>query len=501
LLKEGIFSLTSNTQIISEYYKDLIGEYIQSSTGLKLDSTNNGNEIIVGISQQNRSFPEEGYELKIDNNRITISAGTEKGLFYGVQSLRQLLYNYGNELPCCQIEDYPRFSYRGFMLDVGRHFFNKEVIFKLLDLCAIQKLNVFHFHLTEDQGWRIEIEKYPLLTKVGSYRKETVIRGKSDKTPVSGYYTKSDIREIVSHARMLNITVIPEIDIPGHIRSAIAAYPYLSCEEKQLEVGNKFGISDHIACAGKESTYCFFEDVLDEVCEMFNTNLIHLGGDEVPKKRWKSCPHCQAKMKREGLTGEENLQGYFLNRMHSYLRDKNIGVVSWNDALKSSNLNSDIIIQHWLDGRNAKNVIKEINKGRKTIISDFYHYYLDYPYGMTSLKKTYNFNPVMKGIDEDKTDNIIGLEASLWTESVKDEKTIHFMTFPRLTAVAERSWSRWKKSDYQDFLNRLESFIVMIGKLGVSSASVKDANVKGLKSLKQTIQFTWRQIYQSFDSI
>jgi len=492
-MSEGHFEVDTETVIDSRFYTDLLKMYIESTTGLKPQSGNGNNHIKLEISSQMESSHKEGYILDIDDSGIGIRSGYEEGLFYGLQTFRQILFIYGRSLPFCKIEDFPRFEYRGFMLDTCRHFFEVDMVLKMLDLCALLKLNTFHFHITEDQGWRVEIEKYPLLTKIGSFRKETFIRGKSDNTPVQGFYTKEDIKKIAAYSEKLNIKIIPEFDLPGHFRSAIAAYPHLSCEEKQIEVDTRYGISKHIACAGKESTYVFIKDVLDELIDMFNTDMIHIGGDEAPKGKWKQCPHCQEKIKKEGLSGEEDLQGFFINYIHRYLKEKNIKTITWNESLKASNLDKEIIIQHWLDGFKRKNVIKGINDGRRTILSDFFHFYLDHPYAAVPLRKTYRFNPLLKGIKKGNEKYIMGLEAPLWTEYVSDERRVHYMTFPRLAALSERAWSKHQVQDYSDFLNRLESFNKILQSMQVDFPALHQADVKGIKRFIQILQLIVRR--------
>lgn len=488
VVKDGRFIIDYETVIEAEMMKDVLYEYVYEETGYKLQDARGNKLIRVSLCQEMKFLKEEGYQIHIDQGEIEIEAYQENGLFYGIQTLRQLLHAYKNEIPCIEIEDSPRFSHRGFMLDVGRHFFDKNEVKKLIDLCVLQKLNVFHFHLTEDQGWRLEIEKYPLLTKVGSYREETVIKSKSDGTPVRGYYTKADILEIVAYARERYIKVIPEIDIPGHLQAAIAAYPHLSCLGEEVDVWNRFGISKVVACAGKESTYSFLADVLDEVCAMFDTDRIHLGGDEAPKDRWKKCPHCQAKMRDEGLRNEEELQAYFINRISRYLRGKGIKAITWNDSLKASILDKDILIQHWMDGKKKKNVVAAINEGRQVIISDYYNHYLDYPYGMTPLTKTYHFNPIFDGVKPEKESCIIGLEAPLWTEYVKDTKRLYYMTFPRLTAVADRAWNSGAL-DYRDFTERLKCFYKLLDRYDIPYAKLNEVDVRGIKGMYQTARF------------
>ena len=334
------FSLSKDTVILTdpgllkqaEFLKNLIAP----ATGFEFairDQTNedgDNNTIILSIEESEKISHPEGYQLEVSQEKIEILGRTPQGVFYGIQTLRQLLpveiessskINREWSVQCVSIEDYPRFSWRGFMLDESRHFFGKETVRKMLDLMASLKFNIFHWHLTDDQGWRIEIKKYPRLIEVGSKRKGTNINRKIlDGIPVAGYYTQDEIKEIIEYASERFITIIPEIDVPGHVTSVLASYPELSCIDGPFEVSTHFGIHKEILCAGKEKTFEFIQDVLKEVMELFPSNIIHTGGDEVPKRRWIRCADCQARINKEGLKSEEELQVYFTNRVANYLK-------------------------------------------------------------------------------------------------------------------------------------------------------------------------------------
>ncbi|QUH29206.1 beta-N-acetylhexosaminidase [Vallitalea guaymasensis] len=489
ILKDGVFNLNKSTKICFEdEIKPVIRflkQYLNEASNLELQVINEpveNNVIRLSLNNALENLGKEGYKLSIAHSRIQMEAMTLQGMFYGIQTLRQIINDYPNELPCVEIEDKPRYEYRGYMLDVCRHFFDKKVVKRMIDLAALHKLNIFHWHLTEDQGFRVEIEKYKKLTEIGSKRKETIIGGKSDNTPHGGYYTASDIKEIVDYANERYITIIPEFDMPGHFLAVLASYPELSCSGKQLEVGTKFGVIKDIACAGKESTYEFIFDVLGEIIGLFPGELIHIGGDEVPKEQWIECPHCQNKINEEKLKNEEELQGYFTNRIAKFLKERNKRAITWNDALKSGNLDESVVVQHWLDGDNHKNTVKAINENRKVIMSDVHHVYLDYPYGLTPLKKTYEYKLVSAGIQKDKEKNILGVEAPLWTEYVKDLDRIDYLTFPRLSALSELGWTDEKHKNYDDFTTRLKSLNKLLDKLDVNYATKSQADVKGLKA-------------------
>lgn len=406
----------------------------------------------------------EVYKLDIGSSGVTISAASAQGLFYGRQTLKQLEEEYGEALPLLSITDFPKYSYRGYMLDCSRHFFPVTLIKKQIDIMALLKLNKFHWHLTDDQGWRMQTDKYPLLTEIGSKRAQTAGDGKK----VEGFYTKEEIREVVAYCAERFIDVVPEIDMPGHFKAALAAYPQYSCRQEDIKIGEGFGISPDILCAGKEEAYEFCFNILDEVAELFPYKYIHLGGDEALKLYWLQCPDCQRKMAENGLKNEEELQGYFMSKMTEYLNKKGRTVINWNDGMLGGNLSGDIAVQYWKESKVCKDVVrKEGAKGREIILSPFFSFYLDYPHGMTPLKKTYNYK-----IDDEIASNVIGMEAPLWTEHVKDEKTVWEMTYPRLAALAEISWSG--KQDYKSFLTRLENFYNILDRRKISYSNNPD---------------------------
>lgn len=401
---------------------------------------------------------QEGYILEIDKNGISITSEGENGIYYGEQTLIQIFEQYPEGVPFVKITDTPKYNYRGFMLDCSRHFFTVKEIKKQLDVLAKLKINIFHWHLTDDQGWRIEIDKYPLLTEVGSKRKQT---GKDSK-PIEGYYTKKEIKEIIKYCDERFINIIPEVDMPGHFKAAIAAYPYISCREEKIYVGEGFGISPDIACGGKKATYDFCYDILDEIAELFPYKYIHLGGDEALKLYWLDCDHCQGMMKEQNLQNEEELQGYFMSKMVEYLSNKGKKVINWNDAMRGGNLEGDITVQYWKESKECKEVVeREAKNGRDIIISPFFSYYLDYPHAMTPLSKTYNYE-----INDTLKENVIGLEAPLWTEFVTNEKKLEEMAYPRIIAVAERAWS--EENLYKSFLERLESFKKVLDRYNIN---------------------------------
>jgi len=490
-LGEGSFNITEQTQIksdpklnnIAKYLKDLIFPatgFDLVITDLKADLTKS-NTIYLTIKEKLSNLNDEGYFLKINQDRIVISALKPVGIFYGIQTIRQLLpieienkkkiSGFELVIPSIEIEDYPRFSWRGYMLDEGRHFFGKEVVKHVLDLMALFKMNVFHWHLTEDQGWRIEIKKYPLLTEIGSKRNRTQVGGflskKIDNTPHKGYYTQEEIKDIISYADRLFIKVIPEIDMPGHSKAALAAYPEYSCTGGPFEVSTTFGIKKDVYCVGKDSTFEFLTNILEEIIGLFPSEIIHIGGDEVPKKRWEKCPECQSRIKVENLKNEKELHVYFTNQIKKYLFSQDRRLMGWNQIL-SNKSSADLIAQKWLFG--GKLIIKHLKKGGNVVFSQFGYTYLDYSYKRTALSKMYRYEPIPKKLHKDHHKNILGIEAPLWTEWVRDVRELDWQTFPRLIAIAESNWTPKEQKNFKSFRKRLEYVLKRLGIFGVQYA-------------------------------
>ncbi len=414
----------------------------------------------------------ESYILTVRENETEIIGSDEAGVFYGVQSLRQLLFQGDLELPEVYINDSPRFPYRGFMLDCGRYFFTKEAVFVFLEMMALHKLNTFHWHLSEDQGFRAQIMSKLLLTEIGSYRSHTNF----NKRKHEGYYTAQDMKEVVEYAHNLCIKVIPEIDTPGHTVAMIAAYPELSCFERDLTVATHWGVKHDVLCVGKESTFEFMEEVIDELLETFTDGVFHLGGDEVPVTRWKLCPHCQKRMKDEGLKDESELHTYYLERMARYLKSKGVQPIMWNDRVRDYMVSRDVAWQLWNGDMDKKDVVSEINSGRPFIMSNLNAYYLDLPYAQVSLKKTYEFEPVYEGIKEENKHLVRGVEACLWTEFVPTMQKAGYCTYPRLGAFCEAAWSGKEKKNYDAFLKKLPSYYSLLKGYGIDTAALTQAN-------------------------
>lgn len=443
----------------------------------------------------------EGYSLVVEKDCVNVTGNDEAGLFYGVQSLKQLLIQGGFKLPELKIEDAPNFMSRGFMLDCGRYFFQKEAVMEFLDMMALHKLNEFHWHLSEDQGFRCRIENQLLLTEIGSYRSHTNF----NTVPHQGYYTKADMKKIVDYAHERYIRVIPEIDTPGHTVSMIAAYPFLSCFDRELTVATSWGIKNDVLCVGKESTFEFMFSVFDELTEIFTDGVFHLGGDEVPVTRWELCPHCQKRMEEEGLKEESDLHTYYLERIASYLQSKGIEVRMWNDRKKERMVNSSLSWQFWNGEMKESEAAEEINSGRKFVVSASQAYYLDLPYGQVSLKKTYEYNPVFDGIKEECKKNIIGVEGCLWTEFVPDMKKAYFCTYPRLGAISETAWTKKENRNYNRFCQNLKGYYKVLSFFGIEGATQSQANPKGFKKAASLLywerrKFCWGGLHNLIDN-
>lgn len=438
------------------------------------------------VINKNTALGSEEYKLAVAKDEIKIEASTQVGAYYALQSLRQLsrIELGENQIPCCEIEDGPRFSWRGLQLDESRHFFGKEYVKKFLDMMFMMKLNVFHWHLTDDVGWRIEIKKYPLLTEIGSKREYTQINGWQstdiDNKPYGGYYTQDEIKEIIAYAAQRGITVVPEIDFPAHCLSALAAYPWLACREIHREVPGYFGSAiperklkirdwNRPLCPGKDQTIEFVKDIVSEVCELFPAPYFHIGGDEAPKDEWKKCPCCQKRIKDNNLKDEEDLQGWFNNQISDLLKEKGKRLIGWNEILKAKSIDPSIICQYWTpikDGRARK----WANSGRSIILSNHQSFYFDMTYAQYPLKNTYNYTYKKYGIKPKNEPSILGVEAENWTEWTDCPEKLEVFMYPRVQALSEVAWSCEENRSFKSFMQRLQQFKPFFDKLGYSYA-------------------------------
>ncbi len=423
---------------------------------------------VVRIELNNSGFHPEGYRLVV-NKEGTLITGSAAGLFYGVQSLTQLASAEARQIPYVDITDEPRFAYRGLHLDVGRHFFPVAFIKKYIDAMARFKFNRFHWHLTEDQGWRIEIKRYPKLQQVGAYRKETVVghAGKSttyDGTPYGGYYTQEEIKEVVEYARNRFITVIPEIELPGHSQAALAAYPELGCTGGPYHVATTWGVFENVYCAGKDETFEFLQQVLDEVMELFPSEYIHIGGDECPKTSWKKCKKCQSRIRTEKLKDEHELQSYFIQRIEKYLNSKGRQIIGWDEILEGG-LAPNATVMSW---RGEAGGIEAAKQNHQVIMTPgnwcYFDHYQDTAAteqlaigGLTPVSEVYLYEPVPPQLNPAEAAYILGTQANLWTEYITTPSHAEYMAYPRACALAEVAWSGKDKKEYVDFLNRLKA--------------------------------------------
>ncbi|MCM1501136.1 MAG: glycoside hydrolase family 20 protein [Bacteroidales bacterium] len=412
------------------------------------------------IFELDRRIPFEHYRLSVDHDGISVKAPELHGFIYAVQTLRQLL----PAVPCCTVEDGPRFSYRGMHLDVSRHFFTVEEVKRYIDILELHKLNVLHLHLTDDQGWRLEIKKYPLLVQEGS---------------AGQYYSGEDIREIVQYAQARGITVIPEIDMPGHMLGALAAYPHLGCTGGPYAIWNgRWGISDDVLCPGKETTYSFVKGVLDEVMELFPSQYIHIGGDECPKVRWESCADCSAMAAALALeddgefTAGQYLQSYFMQQVQDYLALHGRKAIGWDEILEGG-VSDGVTVMSW---RGTEGGIKAAESGHDAIMTPWQNMYFDYRQGTDDgepgagrylpIEQVYSYEPVPDSLTADVARHIIGVQANLWTEHVHDGKTLEYMLLPRLAALSEVQWCGRDAKDYRRFLGNLDRMLEMYGESG-----------------------------------
>ncbi len=436
-------------------------------------------------------YGKEEYTLEVAESGIFISYATYAGKLYALITLDQLCKNYHKKLPQVRIFDKPRYDFRGFMFDSGRYFFPINVVKKFIDLCAFHKINAFHWHLTEDQGWRLEIEKYPLLTKIGSKRKKTNFKPFAH----SGYYTKVQIKELIAYAKVRNIQIIPEIDVPGHSVSALASYPYLGCFDRKLNVASSWGVKFDVLCVGKDTTLEFYKNILDEVCDMFESDFIHIGGDEVPTLRWQNCPHCTKKLKDLGLNTYQELQSWFMGELSKHIFAKNKKPIMWNEYELTNNSYPDVVWQlwHYSDKKNLNDIIKEIKKDKFLLYSSSRECYLDNPICNIDLKTAYNTDKMIPDVG----DKLLGVECCLWTELVPSYKNALKKSLPRLTAISESMWSAPNNKNYDRFLADENTIIDYLKSKGYKSKSFKYATNNKAKNLFDKLWFERRQLYWS----
>jgi len=473
---EGLFQYNEKTKIFCES-PELMQEaqYLSSSTKLSLLSETEKkprNTIKMKIEQ---TFQPDKYELQVSPNQVAIRAGSRAAAFHGIQSLLQLFaLSEKGKLPCQKIIDYPLYLWRGMHLDVCRHFFSKDEVKKYIDLLAMYKMNVFHWHLTEDQGWRIAIEKYPRLTEVGAWRNGSMVGKYSnqqfDSIRYGGYYTQAEIKEVVEYAKQRHISIVPEIEMPGHALAALASYPQYSCTGGPFEVGKAWGVFDDVFCAGNDSTFYFLQDILDEVIKLFPGEYIHIGGDECPKTRWKTCAKCQQRMRTEGLKDEHELQSYFIQRIEKYLNSKGKKIIGWDEILEGG-LAPNAAVMSW---RGNEGGIEAAKQKHNVVMSPGKPCYFDHYQhadkekeplaigGLNTLEMVYRFSPAPDGLTAEEKKYIMGAQGNVWTEYMNSFSQVQYMAVPRMPALAEALWSPAGKRDYSNFKKRLRRHSTML---------------------------------------
>lgn len=439
-----------------------------------------GREIVFQYEPKLRDpLGPEGYEMVVSSEGVIVLAAEPAGAFYAAMSLQQLLAH-GPEIPAMRVVDRPRFAWRGMMLDCCRHFFPKEFVKRFIDWLALHKLNRFHWHLTEDQGWRIEIKKYPRLTEVGSIRKQSMIGpyadNRFDGKPYGGYYTQDDIREVVEYAKKRFVTVMPEIEMPGHALASLAAYPENSCTGGPFDVGVKWGVYEDIYCAGREHTFTFLQDVLSEVLELFPSEYIHIGGDEAPKTRWKACAKCQRRIKAEGLADEHELQSYFVSRIGRWLAERGRRLVGWDEILEGG-LPQGATVMSW---RGEAGGIAAAKAGHDVIMAPTTYTYFDYYQskdttnepiaigGFLPLETVYRYDPIPAALTPDEAKHVLGAQAQIWTEYIPTTQQVAYMAFPRMCAISEVLWTPIERKSYEGFLARLQPHLEVLARQGVN---------------------------------
>lgn len=500
LLKDGVAVIYPENNRKMQDNAEFLVDYVERQTGVKLTShagmpVDGAICLTLDLSDDNA----EAYKLIVNDKRVCISGASEAGVFYGIQTLRKSLpvaQDINVNLSAVEIYDKPRFAYRGAMLDVARHFYTVDEVKTFIDMLALHNINRFHWHLTDDQGWRIEIKKYPKLMSVASERKETVVgrwySGIYDGKPYGGYYTQDELRDVIDYAAKRHITIIPEVDLPGHMQAALTAYPELGCTGGPYEVRTIWGVSQDVLCVGNDFTLQFVKDVLSEVADIFPSEYIHIGGDECPKVRWEKCPKCRERIKSLGLksdakhTKEQRLQSYMIQEAAKYLKEKGKRIIGWTEILEGG-LVPDATLMSWIGESGG---IEAAHQHHDVIMTPNTYLYFDYYQskkvedeplaigGYLPIEKTYNYEPMPKELTKEEQQYIKGVQANLWTEYIPVFSQVQYMVLPRLGAAAEVQWTDPSKKDYKDFLRRVPHLVAVYDCYGWNCAThVYDVNV------------------------
>jgi len=463
---------------VASYLHDELKSYL--NVDVKITNEAKTKNCIVFKYEPDFNYGKEGYSLESNPKNLLVTSNTPNGAFYGVQTILQLLkakktentIHFNNQVPGIKIIDQPRFKWRGMHLDVCRHYFDKEFVKKYIDLLAMHKMNTFHWHLTEDQGWRIEIQKHPKLTAIGAFRSETMVDKNWDKfdgTPHGGYFSQEDVKEIVQYASDRFITIVPEIEMPGHSLAALSAYPELGCTGGPYEVAKTWGVFNDVYCAGNEKTFDFLEDVLSEVISLFPGEYIHIGGDECPKENWKTCDKCQKRIKDEGLKDEFELQSYFIRRIEKFLIANNKKLIGWDEILEGG-LAPEATVMSW---RGTEGGIAAAKMGHDVVMSPnnecyFDHYQADPENeplaigGYTDLNDVYFYEPIPDKLSESESIHILGAQANVWTEYIATEEHLEYMVLPRMCALSEVVWTNNELKDFDNFKMRLKQHLLRL---------------------------------------
>lgn len=477
VITKNTFITYSQNDSLLKHNAIFLSDYIAQSTGYKLNvQADVKEEKCIALILNRNIKNSEGYHIIISQDKISVEGATAKGVFYGIQTLRKAIPAVAKdaiiELPSVEIIDEPRFEYRGMHLDVCRHFFPISFLKKYIDLLALHNMNTFHLHLTEDQGWRIEIKKYPRLTEIGSVRSRTVQgymgSGQYDSTVVKGYYTQEQLRDLVKYAQDRHVNIIPEIDLPGHMLAALASYPELGCTGGPYQVADDWGVFQDVLCVGNENTFNFLEEVFKEVMDIFPSKYIHIGGDETPRNRWKECPKCQIRIKNERLitdaycTAEDRLQSYCMARIERFLNAHGRNIIGWDEILDGEVL-PNATVMSW---RGSSGGIKAAQKKHKVIMTPNTYCYFDYYQtkdvdnepmaigGCIPVDKVYSFEPT-EGLTLEESKYIYGVQANVWTEYISTTDYVEYMILPRMAALAEVQWLSPKRKNYKDFVRRI----------------------------------------------
>ena len=456
-IRQGNFTLPDRMVVDIDSFEPYCLAAFANRCGLALEPENEKKPSWLRLNR-NDNLPREGYSLTVTEDGINIEAATETGVIWALTTISETLKK-NRSLPCISLEDSPRYNHRGLMLDCVRQFFDVDQVKQIIEQISRAKINTLHWHLTDDQGWRIESTRFPLLQSKGGE-----------------FYTQKEIRDVVAFAHERGVEIIPEIDLPGHTTGLLAAYPQFSCSGTEVEYATGGGIYKIILCPAKERTFEFLDSLLEEICELFPSPYFHIGGDEAPKTEWKKCADCLRKMEELKLHDWDDLQGYFSSRVIEILRKSNKRAVLWNDALRASSLPVDMTVQYW-NPQFSKALRRHINNGGDFVYSNMFELYLDYPHAMTSLKKIYNVTPKIDKKDWTNKSGLSGLQACMWTEHVKNNNKLEKQIFPRIFAMAEIAWSRDR--NYKDFIRRLSIKVNELTESGTAYTPIEECNPKG----------------------